>query len=155
MPDKKAPLVPEHARWVLPIFYAAATLLLVSVALALACGAMWLLSQYFIHSYGNMQYPARAHIYNSVELSFLAATLGLGHYYIALFFKRILDNQQHIMIAWMVSGALVGCIAFYSAIHTVFNPPILAALPVIIAFIVGGRAGWRTPDENNPFKNTF
>jgi hypothetical protein len=149
MTDK--PVIPDNVRGAMPVFYIAAVCFLSSLSAGLAALTLWLMSRGFIMVYGNMQYPARAHIYNSAELAFLAATLGLGHYYIARFFKLFMTEPKGIALAWTVSGAIIALMAFRSAAHTVFSPSALAALPIIAAFLIGGHAGWHSPDDKNPF----
>ena len=152
MQANKPPLITKEMQPALPLLYLAATLLVTHIALVLDMALMWLMSRYFIHHYGSMQFPQKAYIYDSVKLSFLAATFGLGHYYVALAGRLALRGKFNIMSAWLLSAFVIGALAYHVAAHTVFKPALLATLPVLLAFAVGGRAGWSETYERNPFK---
>ena len=115
--------------------------------------ALWLISRYFIHRYGSIMYPQRAHFYGLASFALFAVLSATLHYFTALFMDNygVKGGMRRLCLA--TSTAAVCIVTVIVAKQSSLYSGIIGALPVTISFAIGGMLGFRVPREKNPFRN--
>lgn len=133
--------------------YLALICMLLGLAGLLSSAMLWLMSRYFLMKYGSILYPAKAHIYDSTAMALLALSCAAGHYFVAMLMKPLFESNREARAAWLLSAAAVAAGALFVGSTSSLKPTVLAALPVLLAYLIGGAAGWRVPPDKNLFRN--
>ena len=125
-----------------------------SVQSMLAMAATWGMGKIFFLLYHSTCWPQKASLYNGVIFAVFCVTGAAGHYYLAALSAFYFPAKRKRIVCVITASAIGFIVAANLAAMCRLASPYMAALPVVLSYLIGGLAGLATKDDKNPWRNS-